>query len=369
MPAQISHTVCARRAVTRALGDAGTRITSELLNYLALGAQGPDMFLHNQRTEPSGFLYGKLLHNTGGYGSFVSSMAEYLLKGFSDAPVAPNAADAADAAPRKVPIVSPESAFLLGFATHAVLDRYTHPFINYFAGWVDPEREETKKYHQTHPFFERILDVYALKKYENRNIESCNFYSLVDCGAELPARVRGQLVHAVERTFGKEADRGGNASAKDIDAQVSNAYLDTMYFYNLTDPPARDNMKTAYEMDRDSGFKFRYLALFHPLRPWEFDIDFVNEAHAPWQNPCGGEAKKRRESFFDLFEAGEKEAAGVLEATAQVLEGQKAPETLKDIIGEGNLNNGSLDPCILSVSEPLPLPEIIDRIYLEFTPE
>lgn len=357
MPAQISHTVCAQRAVKRALGDAGTRVTSEFLNYLALGAQGPDMFLHNQRTEPSGFIYGKLLHNTGGYGSFVSAMAEYLLKGTSEAP------------PRKDPIVSPESAFLFGFATHAVLDRYTHPFINYFAGWVDPQREETKKYHQAHPFFERILDVFVLKKYEDRDIESCDFHSLVDCGPEIPAGVREQLVHAVDRTFGKEADRAQNLSAKDISAQVANAYLDTMYFYDLTNPPDRGNMKIAYDMDRASGFTFRYLALFHPLRPWEFDMDFVNEARAPWQDPRGGEGEIRRESFFELFEAAEKEAAEVLEEAAQVLKGQRAPETLKDIIGEGNLNNGSLDPCVLSVSDPLPLPELIDRIYRGFTPD
>ncbi|MFO7850374.1 MAG: zinc dependent phospholipase C family protein [Spirochaetia bacterium] len=361
MPAQISHTVFAKRAVTRVLGDAGKRLASEFLNYLALGAQGPDMFLHNQRTEPSGFLYGRVLHDRTGYGSFISSMAEYLLEGSSDGPHA------------KGSFVSPESAFLLGYATHAVLDRYTHPFINYFAGWVDPQREETKKYHQAHAFFERILDVFVLEEYENRDIYAYDFYSLVDCGPEIPARIKEQLVYAIGGTFGRDLDH-----TRDISGRVSSAYLDTMYFYELTNPPARDNMRAAYEMDKAAGFKFRYLALFHPANPREFDVDFLNEAHAPWQDPCkrtgesgngpAEEAEIRRDSFFELFEAAEKAAAEVVEAAAEVLEGRRNPETLEGIIGNGNLNNGSLEPCVLSVSSPLPLPELIDKIYREFTP-
>src|SRR6056297_2211655 len=91
MPAHITHTIFAERAIKTAISRAGNAkqpfeieyLFKNYFNYLTLGAQGPDMFLHNQRTEPSAFEYGKLLHRRG-YGRFIRHMAGEAAKHLRD---------------------------------------------------------------------------------------------------------------------------------------------------------------------------------------------------------------------------------------------------------------------------------------------
>src|SRR5690606_6736764 len=137
MPSHIAHTAFAVESLAQ-LGRADL-LGSRDHEYLVLGSQGPDMFYHNQRTMPSGISFGSLLHRRS-YGSFCAEILAWL--------VSEN--------------LGPDSAagkYLLGYITHAILDRYMHPFINYFAGWYDPADPETEVFRFAHPFLERILDL------------------------------------------------------------------------------------------------------------------------------------------------------------------------------------------------------------------
>ena len=118
-----SATSSRERRPERALGSAAG-LSRELLSrrcgapFFRFGCQGPDIFYHNRRTMPSGLHYGALAHRRG-FGSLVAGAAASL-------PAAEREATSASA------------AYLLGLATHAAVDRATHPFIIYFSGWALP---------------------------------------------------------------------------------------------------------------------------------------------------------------------------------------------------------------------------------------
>lgn len=375
MPAHITHQIFAQRTVKEALSDKGLQLINRFGPWLTLGAQGPDMFLHNQMTEPSSFSYGKLLH-TRGYGTFVRCMIDILpdfslgqrghqgrqdrqgqhehqgQRGRSSTP-AKREGDSL--------LFTPEGAFILAYATHAVLDRHTHPFIMYFSGWVDEGDEGTKKYHQCHPFFERILDVLVLEAYTKEKIQTYDFLSQINVGTELPGELPGTLhsllADALSCAFGACEDRDL------LLKKIANGYRDMMDIYTLTNPLKPENIIIALGRDKKENFKNRLLALFHPPA-LEDDVDFLNIAGRPWQNPCSEDPKERTESFWALFEAAESAAVPIVKRLAGILENRDSTEGVEELIGNTNLSDGSSEqPCLPLRCSPLPLPELIEAIY------
>jgi hypothetical protein len=385
MPAHITHQLFAQRTVKEALSDNGLQLINRFGSWLTLGAQGPDMFLHNQMTEPSSFSYGKLLH-TRGYGTFVRCMLDILLdfslgqrghqghqdqRGRSSITSIPNQSQrrhnehqgeqTSEAKSEGESLLfTPEGAFILAYATHAVLDRHTHPFIMYFSGWVDEKDEATKKYHQCHPFFERILDVLVLESYTKENIQTYDFLSQINVGTELPGTLHSLLADGLTCTFGAGEDR-------DLLLQkIANGYRDMMDIYTLTNPLKPENLRTAFERDKKENFKNRLLALFHPpvLDNYDNDVDFLNIAGRPWQNPCSEDPKERTESFWALFEAAESAAVPIVKRLAGILEDRNSTKGVEELIGNTNLSDGSSEqPCLPLRCSPLPLPELIEAIY------
>ena len=173
MPSHFTHLLFAEEALRGALGERAQEILDAHGNLFRFGAQGPDFFYHNQRTMPTGLRYGVSLHRHG-YGNFVEAMAREALR-------------------LSAGHASELSAFILGFTTHAPLDRRTHPFIGYFAGWDDPRDERTRRLHHSHPFLERILDLLVLEKRFGKTPAEFDFLSQVRCGKTLPYPVIKEL--------------------------------------------------------------------------------------------------------------------------------------------------------------------------------
>ncbi len=349
MPAHTTHQIFAQRTIQKALPEKGPRIIDRFGRWLTLGAQGPDMFLHNQMTEPSSFSYGKLLH-TRGYGTFVRCMLDLLLGQRKHRSIAAGGEGGSL-------LFSPEGVFILAYATHAVLDRYTHPFIMYFSGWVDEGDEGSKKYHQCHPFFERILDVLVLHAFTKAQIQTYDFLSHIQIGPELPETLHTLLAEALSCTYGAGENRDL------LLKKVANGYRDMMDIYTLTNPFVLENLRTALERDKKENFKNRLLALFHP-QDLDDGVDFLNEAGTPWENPCSQNGGKRKESFWELFEAAESAAGPVVKRLADILEVQNTTKGVEELVGNTNLSDGSSEqPCVPLGCNPLPLPELIEEIY------
>ena len=245
MPSHITHELFAQEVLSKSDTRAQNAV-AKYPNFFVLGAQGPDYFLHNHRTKPSGLIFGKLLH-TEGYGTYT----KYLVEWTRD---------------NNIGIDSPMGSYILGFATHPLLDRKTHPFINYYAGWVEPEQPASDRYYHCHAFLERIVDVFVLKMRGKKAIRNYDFFTNVDCGTELPHDLLAASVSAIESTFPEYDNRPKN------EIRILNAYGDTRGFYSFTNPPNRDNLIHAYHRDRSHGrHSRRMIALFHPDRLPEMD--------------------------------------------------------------------------------------------------
>lgn len=337
MPAHITHELFAEEAFKHAFDDATLGSLSSHRPCWVFGAQGPDFFLHNQRTSPTGLVFGRLLHNEG-YGTFVGRLIE-----------AANALNEAEG--------SCLGAFVLGFVTHAVLDRITHPYINYFSGWVDRRDPESVRYTNCHPFLERIIDVLLLHLRRNTRISDYDFLSRVDLGDELPGPLREAVVQALEHTFREYEGQD------DLALRVRNAYADTIGFYRFTNPPAREHL--AYAVERDGGGADptrRLLALFHPDGLPE--LDYLNGARKAWNHP--GDSKEiHHESFVDLFEAAIERTTAPLESALAALRGEGTMNGVERAVGNENLSDGKPRKAkrrLTNVS-PLPLDEVLATLY------
>jgi hypothetical protein len=343
MPAHISHLLFAEDALSGALPSMSPVLLARQGNLFRFGAQGPDFFYHNQRTRPTGLKYGVASHREG-YGRLVAALVREVR----------HLEDKRSTPPEEVERLK---AYVLGFATHGFLDRWTHPFIVYFSGWVDPGRPETDKYFRSHIFFERILDVLLLGRRRGLAVSGFPLLSLLTCGPRLPYSLVKSMLKALNAAYPemkfKSRDR----------RRIENAYADAIQFYAFTDPAAPENRLQALERDRSEDR--RRLAFFHPLELPQ-GIDFLNEGHRRWQHPCL-EDRGSTASFPELFEAALAEAVPALRLLAEALEGRRDPREVEQAVGNASLNTG-LEPgqrCALRHSAPLPLPEILEAMYVE----
>ncbi len=339
MPAHITHELFAAEAFSRAFGAEAVPSLDD--RYWVFDAQGPDFFLHNHRTNPSGLVFGKLLHGEG-YGAFTRHLLRIARRSSAG-------------------IDSSLGAYTLGFVTHAVLDRRAHPFINYYSGWVERDVPDSIRYHNLHAFFERIIDVVMFKRRTGRDIGEYDFFSRVDCGKEMPASLLDAVTEALQATYPEYRGR------RDTRARVRNAYRDTIRFYRLTNPLGGDRLRRAYE--RDGGHRNgerdptrRFLALFHPRRMRR--LDYLNENGDRWNYP-DDPAECRTSSFVELFDIAVGEAQAPLRCVARVLRGEAAAETAEAVVGNGNLSDGRTRSTRrrLDYVNPLPLDEVLADVY------
>ena len=337
MPAHITHELFADLVFSKAFGpDLRERIDRNR-RFWVFGSQGPDFFLHNQRRKPSGLIYGKLLH-TSGYGSFTANLIEVARKSGAG-------------------IDSKLGVYILGFASHAVLDRFTHPFINYHSGWVDRTRPETIRYHNCHAFLERIIDVMLLKILEKKSIEEYDFLGRVELGSEIPASVLDAVIFAIEATYPEYV--GHDA----ISLRVENAYRDTIGFYEYTNPTNPDNFRHAAERDGGGGNPARrFLALFHP-RGLPL-LDYLNAGHETWTHP-GDPKEQHTESLIDLIEIAETAAISPLRVVGAALNGEGSLDDVAAAVGDENLSDGRQRKAKRQIEyiDPLPLDGVLASIY------
>ncbi len=339
MPAQICHLLFAEEALRGALGGRAEGLLERHGNLLRFGAQGPDFFYHNQRTLPTGLKYGVAAHHEG-YGRLTAN----LVRGFRRLE-----ARGTDEAVR-----GELTAFTLGWATHAFLDRITHPFIVYFSGWVDSTRPETGKYFRCHIFFERILDVLTLRERRGQEAAELSLPGLLGCGPVLPYPLVKMLLKALNAAY-------PSMTRKSLDRRrIENSYADAMFFYTYTDPSQPRYLKLALERDHDAPR--RRLALFHP-RELPGGIDFLNLANARWLHPCLGTASTA--SFPQLYAEALARAVPALAVVEEALAGRCAPEEVEAAVGNASLNTGleRSQRCHLQHSAPLPLAELLDGLY------
>jgi hypothetical protein len=344
MAAQISHILAGEEALFLARGEMRPVAGAEGLwpgsRYFDFGCQGPDIFYHNQRTKPSGLHYGALAHRRR-FGSLV--------------------AGAAAALPRKDrSLESPAGAYVLGLATHAAIDRATHPFIICFAGWADPADPSTQRLRGCHPFLERVLDIGLLK---NRRGLRPSEFGLTARMAALP-KADESLVPLWAAGLRAAYPRATGADPL-LEARVANAIADARGFYAVTDPAATGSGLVGRgrlaALDPAEG---RYLiSLVYPELPLE-GLDAMNESHATWPHPSG-DGRSSSASYLDLMDEGAEAAARASALVMDFWKGGLSAAALAEALGEGGLALSDEEGLALPprISRPLPLREAMDAEY------
>jgi hypothetical protein len=337
MPSHFTHLVFAEEAVSRALGEEAEKILRTHGTMLRFAAQGPDIFYHNQRTMPTGMRYGVALHKHG-YGTLVQQLvreAQRLGMGPS----------------------TDLGAYILGFATHAILDRYTHPYIIHFAGWDDFGQPGVNRAYHCHPYLERILDVLLLPERRGVDPARFDFLSLVRSARNLPYPVMKALVKGLHATF-------PSFSRKSLDRKrIENACHDTIFFYKVTNHLNPELPRMAWKEDRKEGFRQHRLGLLHP-REVPADLDFLNRQGRAWCHPCDDRIVSHA-SFLELYEQALEESVRLTRLLHDAIARRSPLDGIADAVGNQSLDTGR-DPCTPRFSNPFPLREILDEEYRRF---
>ena len=368
MPSQVLHTLFGEdvtaeiyRRMAPRMGIAADRALEKIqVSYrkaFALGCQGPDIFYHSQKRRPVGLEYGTLLHRRGS-GIFTSGLLKMGLPGPS---IRTRKGQAQRSPGLNIDSSLPEmeintlGVYALGFMTHAILDRLTHPFIVYKSGSYSPSRTGTPRFSGFHAFFERIIDVLMLKHLRGIEISSWDQEGLLAETCEIPPiGLRVLLVSALILAFPERAGKDEKLSRR-----VDNTFLDCAAFYYLTAPvnTTRQNLSSAPSVRRE------HLPYIFP-EELPAHIDFLNLEHRPWYYPAGEEKEDIR-SFPEIY-------AGAVDAAADTLSGiigrylEEGFFPIKEAaqaIGNGGLSivDEAGFPCAPTRTDPLPLDEVLEQ--------
>ncbi|TFH05835.1 MAG: hypothetical protein E4H09_01340 [Spirochaetales bacterium] len=337
MPSHVAHLLFAE-SVASSLGVEELTMPP-LRSFITLGAQGPDIFYHNQRRRPTGLAYGSLMHRHG-YGTTVSWMWEW-------------------ASREESPLTSWIGAWVAGFASHAILDRFTHPFINHFSAWLDPDDPASARYRSMHPFMERLIDLALLDHFKGKHPNDIDFFGSVDCGPEPPAEWIRMLAYALRHTYPKAAHD------KLLDQRLTCAYLDCRGYYQFTNAVDRPYLEQGLAREDQGDIKSRWLTIVHPPN-LPSDLDTLNMENRQWCHPCN-HAEVSTASFMDLYWEALSEA---VRAIAPVIELWGALPTehgrlrIAAAVADWNLSDGreTERPCRKRHANPLPLYELQERI-------
>jgi hypothetical protein len=301
MPSQIIHVLAGRAALSK----------TENLSFafhdsaFTLGCQGPDIFSHNRRTKPFALSFSRLLHRHD-YAFFCRNFAKLLL-----------------AEPSSL-----AASWFLGFVTHQHVDRVLHPYIvfrSFITGSTGIPGVPPTRFHV---FLERILDALLLEHLEGTHVsafDTGNGFALSEPDYLCLSRM---IASALLATYPVETNE-----AADLERRVANAFIDAMYFYEITNPVEVTMKKTAknaklrqfHELGVDG------VSLLYP-ESLPDGVDWLNVRRGEWRHPVTGETTNN--SVPDLFAQAVNDAVSEIRKTLRVLSLEIAPEAY--ISTEGN---------------------------------
>lgn len=234
---------------------------SRFENYIKLGAQGPDPFFYYNfwpwiKNEPV-HKVGTALH-TQHCGAFLMDFIE-------------NAKDNSNEV----------KAFVLGFMTHHVLDRNTHPYIHYRAGYKGND----------HQRLEIQIDTLMMEQFQNLKTWKTPVYKEVDLGRKLDKNIVALIFHNVNKYF-PELNRTDPT-------YIQKSYRDMLLALRiLADPSGLKNLLLGR------------LISAYSHQPIKDNIDYLNLNKTTWYHPATNEPCNK--SFIDLYNESRVEGIDII---------------------------------------------------------
>ncbi|RWZ55246.1 hypothetical protein EQV77_11405 [Halobacillus fulvus] len=258
---------------------------------LHIGAQGPDPFFYHHfwpfLSSQEGEELGYRLH-TEKCGSFLMDMVVH-------------------AATEKNPI----QAFVLGFLSHHILDRNTHPFIHYHAGY------EGNK----HQVLEVIIDTMMLDQVRNEKTYKNPAHKKIDPTRYIGPITSWMTLHIVHHFPEVEESK--------VRKLVRRSYKDIFHAQRVLYDPYQ--WKNKYFGSLVSSFSHQ------PIKEYK---DYLNESHSTWHHSATNEPDTQ--SFTDLYDQAVEEGAELFQAALDYweipdLEKQKQ---VKQLLGDVSYDTG-----------------------------
>lgn len=238
-------------------------LIKENRNYFQLGAQGPDPFFYHNffpgKRKPLTALGNKIHREQ--CGKFLTNMIRYGVKDKD----------------------SKRHAYILGFITHHLLDRSTHPYINYRSG------NEGNR----HQKLEVIIDTLLMKRWKNVETYKEKVYKELYIGKSLYEPIKEMLTHLIDDTFPEDTHT------------FPSDYVNRSY----------QHMIRALKILHDqTGLKNKLLKEL--VAPFSYqkqvdDVDYLNEKETKWIHPTNDQ-EESTESFLTLFHKAEVEGIEIL---------------------------------------------------------
>lgn len=359
MPSQIAHTLCAEETYQSVLSPTASPSDSDhhlerslyldptTTAYLALGAQGPDLFYHNQRRRPTGIQYGTLLHRRG-YGSVTAAMVSTAVQ-------------------RAAPPSSAIGAYIVAFITHAILDRRLHPYINYKAGRPVQGDPSTERFRTMHAFLERLIDVALLQELRGMTVREYSFFWKIEPMVTAEPDGTG-WIHLIGGALAGAFDRAANDTK--LNQRLHNAWLDAVGYYRFTDSVTPAYLTEALRRESVGDVRPTWLSIIHPpnIPP---DLDVLNLQHADWTHPCSSR-RRSTASVVDMYRSAVDESIPIVtnvvaiwnEALSHSEVSREASTAITEAVGDYNLSDGRprKRPCRPRHMDPFPLAELQQEI-------
>lgn len=217
--------------------------------------------------------------------------------------------------------------YTLGFVTHHLLDRKTHPFIHYRSGY--------KKYR--HQKLEVLIDTIVAKRLEGIQTWRTPVYERIHVGSTLPSEWIETFTMLATKHYPEEMN-GFPSQAWD------EAYRDMLRALRLFFDPW--GIKTILTLGQISPF--RYPRSVPPK-------DYLNEKESEWLHPAIP-TEKHKESFWVLWQQAHDEGVHLFHKINLYWKDQITIHSLQDMIGnisydtgkecKAKLNNHVSDPIV-----------------------
>ncbi|WP_337020053.1 zinc dependent phospholipase C family protein [Oceanobacillus massiliensis] len=228
--------------------------------YMKLGAQGPDPFFYYNfwpwiKNEPVNEV-GSVLH-TENCGDFLMELIV-------------NAKNHC----REV------KAYVTGFVTHHILDRNTHPYIHYRAGYEGSKHQK----------LEVLIDTLMLKKYYKLKTWKSAVYKEISVGKSLNPEVQALMDQTIKKYY--------------PDLNVPADYIQKSY---------RDMLFALKILSDPYGWKNKLLGSLissYSHQPIHDSIDYLNMNQTTWYHPATNEPSSK--SFIELYDKARVEGIEIL---------------------------------------------------------
>lgn len=265
---------------------------SQTESYMKLGAQGPDPFFYYNFWPWADDTHGREI----GMAFHKRQCGKFLM-------------DLIVKAQNKSPEIR---AYVFGFITHHILDRNTHPYIHYHAGYQGADHQK----------LEILIDTTMMKKFHNLQTWKTPVYKEIDVGKKLNEDIC-QFMHETIRDHYPELELG-----------TSCAYIQKAY---------RDMRRALRILADPYGWKNTILKQFissYSHQPINDDVDYLNLNEETWYHPATNEPSKK--SFVELYEKARTEGIQILTEVQHFWHGNyaEAKENIYRLLGNISYDTG-----------------------------